>query len=52
MIMNGSERWRYIRPFVRPEETHKIRRLFVCSVGWETLAEIHIGLDDLKDVEK
>jgi len=22
------------------------------SVGWETLAEIHIGLDDLKDVEK
>ena len=48
---DGSECWRYVRPFVRPEETKKIRRLFVCNVGWETLAEIHIGLDDLKKQE-
>ena len=46
---DGSEGWRYVRPFVRPEEMKKIRRLFVCNVGWETLAEIHRELDDLKN---
>ena len=41
---DGSERWEFSAPFVKPDQSKPIETLFSAdrgSVGWDTLKELH-----------